>query len=263
MNGIISNQIKAQFVKELIKKNERPDGRDFLEYRPISINRNVFENCEGSAVCNLGDTKVLAGVKIDLATPFPDRPREGMLSVGCEFSPIAHPTFQAGPPDERSIELARVVDRGIRAANAIDLTKLFVAEGKVLGVFIDLYILDHNGNLTDAAALAAMSAIKYAVVPKIDQDGAVYKLNREERHGKLPLGDDVVTSTFEKVNGSIILDASIEEETASSGRLTFGTTTSGMVCSAQKSGAAGFSLEEFDLLLDTALEKRKELLKLL
>ena len=88
-------------------------------------------------------------------------------------------------------------------------------------------------------------------------------MNREERHGKLPLGDDVVTSTFEKVNGSIILDASIEEETASSGRLTFGTTTSGMVCSAQKSGAAGFSLEEFDLLLDTALEKRKELLKLL
>lgn len=260
---MISDQIKAQFVKDLIKKAERPDGREFLQHRDVSIQKNVFENCEGSAICHFGDTKVLAGVKIDLATPFPDRPNEGMLSVGCEFSPIAHPSFQAGPPGEASIELARVVDRGIRAANAIDLTKLKVAEGKVLGVFIDLYILDHNGNLTDAAAMAAMSAVKNAVVPKVVQDGEAYKLNREDRKAKLPLGEDVVTCTFEKVNGSIILDASIEEENASSGRMTFGATTSGLICSAQKSGSASFTLEEFDFLIDTTLEKRKELLKLL
>lgn len=260
---MIADQIKAQFVKELMKKAQRPDGREFLQHREISIQKNVFENCEGSAICNLGDTKVLAGVKVDLATPFPDRPNEGMLSVGCEFSPIAHPSFQAGPPDERSIELARVVDRGIRAANAVDLTKLYIAEGKVLGVFIDLYILDHNGNLTDAAAMAAMSALKNAVVPKVEQDGEKYKLNRQERKGKLPLGEDVVTCTFEKVNGSTILDALIEEENASSGRLTFGATTNGLVCSAQKSGSAGFTLDEFDFLLDTTLAKRGELIKLL
>lgn len=260
---MISDQIKAQFVKELIKKNERPDGREFLQHRDISIQKNVFENCEGSAICHLGDTKVLAGVKIDLATPFPDRPNEGMLSVGCEFSPIAHPSFQAGPPGEASIELARVVDRGIRAANAIDLTKLKVSEGKVLGVFIDLYILDHNGNLTDAAAMAAMSAVKNAVVPKVIQDGETFKLDRENRKDKLPLGEDVVTCTFEKVGDSIILDANIDEENASSGRLTFGATTNGLVCSAQKSGSAGFTLEQFDELLDLTLEKRKELIKLL
>ncbi|MDP3742229.1 MAG: exosome complex protein Rrp42 [Candidatus Micrarchaeota archaeon] len=263
MITMISDQIKAQFVKELIKKNNRPDGRQFLEHRSISMQKNVFENCEGSAICHLGDTKVLAGVKIDLATPFPDRPNEGMLSVGCEFSPIAHPNFQAGPPGEASIELARVVDRGIRAANAIDLTKLKIADGKVLGVFIDLYILDHNGNLTDAAALAAMSAVKNALVPKIEQDGEVYKLNHEERKNKLPLGEDVVTCTFEKIGESIVLDANIDEENASSGRLTFGATTSGLICSAQKSGSAGFMLDEFDNILDLTLEKRKELLKLL
>ncbi|MFH1247475.1 MAG: exosome complex protein Rrp42 [Candidatus Micrarchaeota archaeon] len=260
---MIADQIKAQFVKELIKKNERPDGRQFLEYRPISIQKNVFENCEGSAICSIGDTKVLAGVKIDLATPFPDRPNEGMLAVGCEFSPIAHPNFQAGPPDERSIELARVVDRGIRAANTIDLKKLKIVDGKVLGIYIDLYILDHNGNLTDAAAMAAMSALKNAVVPKVEQDGEVYKLNHNERTNGLPLGEAVVTCTFEKINGAIVLDAGIDEENASSGRLTFGTTTSGLICSSQKSGSAGFTLEEFDSLIDLALEKRKDLLKLL
>lgn len=260
---MIADQIKAQFVKELMKKNQRPDSREFLEYRPISIQKNVFENCEGSALCSIGDTKVLAGVKIDLATPFPDRPNEGMLSVGCEFSPVAHPSFQPGPPDEKSIELARVVDRGIRAANTIDLTKLKIGEGKVLGVFIDLYILDHNGNLTDAAAIAAMSAVKNALVPKVEKEGETFKLNHEKRTDKLPLGEEVVTCTYEKIGSNIVLDASIDEEKASSGRLTFGTTTSGMICSAQKSGAAGFSLQEFDSLIETSLEKRAELLKLL
>ncbi len=260
---MISDQIKAQFIKDLIKDNKRADGRDFMAYRPIEIEKNVFENCEGSAICKIGDTKVLAGVKIDLATPFPDRPNEGMLSVGCEFSPIAHPSFQAGPPDERSIELARVVDRGIRAANTIDLTKLVVAPGKVMGVFIDLYILDYNGNLTDAAAMAAMSAVKNAIVPKVEQDGEVYKLNHEERKHHLPLGESVVTCTFEKVNGSILLDANIDEENASSGRLTFGTTTTGKICSAQKSGLASFTLEQFDSLIDMSLEQRHALMKLL
>ena len=260
---MIADQIKSEFVKEFIKKNERPDGRGFMEHRPIQIAKKVFENCEGSAICNIGDTKVLAGVKVDLATPFPDRPDEGMLSVGCEFSPIAHPKFQTGPPDERSIELARVVDRGIRAANTIDLSKLYVAPGKVLGVFIDIHILDHNGNLIDAAAMAAMSALKHAVVPKIEQDGEVYKLNREQPTGKLPLGEEVVTCSFEKIDNAIVLDANIDEENASSGRLTFGATGNGMICSAQKSGAAGFTIPEFDSLVDVTLEKRKELLKLL
>lgn len=260
---MISEQVKAQFVKDLIKKNQRPDGRQFMEHRSIEIIKNPFENCEGSAICQIGDTKVLAGVKVDLATPFPDRLNEGMLSVNCEFSPIAHSTFEAGPPDERSIELARVVDRGIRAANTIDLKKLYVAPGKVLGIFIDLYVLDYNGNLTDAAAIAAMSALKNAKMPTVEKEGEVYKLNHDKRPGKLPLGQEVVTCTFEKINNTIVLDASIEEEHASSGRFTFGATNDGHICSAQKSGSAGFTIEEFDSLIDTTLEKRAALFKLL
>ncbi len=260
---MIVDQLKAQFVKDLLRKNQRGDGRDFFDYRSVRVDKNVFQNAEGSAICHIGDTKVLAGVKIDLAKPFPDKPKEGMLSVNCEFTPMAHPAFQPGPPNESSIELARVVDRGIRAANVIDLPKLFIAEGNVLGVFIDLYILDHNGNLTDAAALAAMAAVKNSVVPKIEQDGDTFKLNREQRSDSLPLTDEVVTCTFEKINSSVLLDGDLNEENASSGRLTFGVTKSGLICAAQKSGSAGFTLEEFDLLVDKSIEKKDELLKLL
>lgn len=261
---MVLEMIKAQYVRDLLEKNERGDGRDLLEYRPVKVETGVFENCEGSAIAHIGDTKVLAGVKVDLATPFPDRPQEGVLMVGSEFSPIANPEFLPGPPDEKSIELARVVDRGIRAAGTINLNKLYVSPGVVLGVFIDVHILDHNGNLPDAAALAAAAALRSAVVPKVEpseKEGEKPKLNREKRSGSLPLGDNVVTCTVDKIGSKILLDASLEEEHASDGRFTLGTSSGGLVVSAQKSGAAPFTIPEFESLVDLAMEKQKELLK--
>jgi exosome complex component RRP42 len=254
---MITDEVKEAFVLDLMKKNLRADGRGMLDYRQIGVDKNVYENCEGSAVAHIGDTKVVAGVKIDLATPFADRPTEGVIMFNAEFSPVAHPEFTAGPPDERSIELARVVDRGIRSAECIDLDKLFLEEEKVLGVYVDLFIVDHNGNLTDTAYLASMAALRGTKVPKYE-DG---KLVREERTAQLPIARDVVSCTFEKVGDRILLDGREEEEVSSSGRVTFATCGDDLLCASQKSGRAGFGRAEFESMIDTSLAKRRELLK--
>jgi exosome complex component RRP42 len=254
---MITDEVKEAYVLDLMKKNTRVDGRGMLDYRPITVTKNVYENCEGSAMAQVGDTKVIAGLKLDVATPFGDRPNQGVIMFNAEFSPIAHPDFTAGPPDERSIELARVVDRGIRSAECIDLDKLFMEEGKVLGVFVDLFIIDHTGNLTDAAYLASMAALNNAKMPKYE-DG---KLIREERKDALPIARQIVSSTFEKVADTILLDAREEEEVSSSGRVTFASCGDDMLCASQKSGRAGFSSAEFDRMIDVTLSKRKELLK--
>lgn len=254
---MILDEIKAGYVKDLITKGQRLDGRNAMQLRPIEVKVNPYENQEGAAWVKIGDTQVFAAVKIDLATPFSDRPDEGVLAVGAEFSPIAHPSFFSGPPDEKSIELARVVDRGIRAANVIDLKKLYLEEGKVLGVFIDIHVLDHSGNLIDAAALGAMIALANARLPKYENG----KLNHEERQGKLPIQNKVVTTTFEKIKGNLILDANIDEEHASEGRLTFGASEDGFICAAQKSGQGAFTAAEISQLIDECLEKKNELLK--
>src|SRR3990172_11012866 len=120
----------------------------------------MIEKANGSAQVYLGKTKVLAGVKIQPGQPFEDTPDEGILTVNAEFVPLASPSFEAGPPDENSIELARVVDRGIRESKAIDLKKLCIDPGKkVFMIFVDVYVLDHDGNLIDAAAMAALGAL--------------------------------------------------------------------------------------------------------
>jgi exosome complex component RRP42 len=256
---MIVNEIKEAYVKDLLKSGKRADDRDFLAYREIKIEKGILPNAEGSCLAQIGDTKVLAGVKFDVVEPYKDRPNEGTFQVNAEFLTAAHPEFFPGPPDERSIELARVVDRGIRSADVIDTKKLILPDGKALGVFVDLYILDHCGNLIDTAALAAMGALLDTKIPKYENE----KLNRTEFSGKFELSKTVAVCSFEKIDGKFILDASDEEEVASSGRLSLATCDGELVCAAQKSGADALTKEELLQLIGIAQEKGKELRSLL
>jgi len=139
------------YALELIKKGRRVDGRDFNQFRNIEVRNNIISKAEGSSRVKIGGTEVIAGVKLNLGTPFPDMPDNGNLSVNAEFSPIASPEFEPGPPSEDATELARVVDRGIRESHAIELEKLCITPGeKVWSVFIDLLLISHKGNLLDA-----------------------------------------------------------------------------------------------------------------
>ena len=47
-----------------------------------------------------------------------------------ELVPFASPMFESGPPREDAIELARVVDRGIRHSEIVDKKKLCITPGK-------------------------------------------------------------------------------------------------------------------------------------
>jgi len=51
------------------------------------------------------------------------------------------------------------VDRVIRESEAIELKKLFIEEGKVWIVYVDLAIFDMRGNLMDASMLASIKAL--------------------------------------------------------------------------------------------------------
>lgn len=253
---MLIEEVTTAMVRDLIKSGKREDGREFLVYREAKIEKGFVKNAEGSALAQIGNTKVLCGVKLDLMAPFPDRPNDAVVMVGCEFSPMAHSEFQAGPPDERSIELARVVDRAIRSADCIDAAKLDRTDEKVMAVFIDLHVLDNCGNLIDTAALAAMAALKNTKVPKIDKE--IGKLVREDFVGPLPLKRGALTCSFEKIDGKILLDGSDKEDVASEGRMTVGVTDDGFVCCGQKSGEAGFSKEELSQLMELSLERSKK-----
>ena len=251
-------KLEQKTVHDLIVKGKRLDERGPLDYRPLTIMLGTVEKANGSAYVYLGKTKVLAGVKVESGTPFPDTPDEGILTVNAEFVPMASPTFEAGPPDENSIELARVVDRGIRESKAIDVKKLCIQPGKkVFVVFVDIYVLDHDGNLIDAAGMAALGALISAKMRAFDvKDGEV--VYRDEKI-PLPVNNHPVPITSVKIDGSIVLDPCLEEEQVMSCRLTVTTDKDDNVCAMQKGGLGVFTPEEIKQIISTAVSKSRDL----
>ncbi len=254
----IVSDIERESMRTLLSKRRRIDGRGLEDFRKIEIETGVVEKAEGSAMVKLGDTKVVVGVKAEIGAPFPDTPNKGVLTVNAEFVPTASPFFEPGPPDEDAIELARVVDRGLRESEAIDLEKLCLVEGeKVWILFVDLYILDHSGNLFDASALGAIAALLTTKIPKVEVQEDEIKVLDEEV--PLPMRHIPVSVTFAKIGDSIIVDPCIEEEQVMDACLTITVDEEGHLVSMQKGGSGTFDVNDINYMLETALRKAKDL----
>ena len=244
------------YALELIRKGRRVDGREFDQFRKVEVRNNIISKAEGSSRVRIGGTEVIAGVKLNLGTPFPDMPDNGNLSVNAEFSPIASPDFEPGPPSEDATELARVVDRGIRESHSIELEKLCITPGeKVWSVFVDLLLISHKGNLLDACSLAAVNAIWNARVPKIEDE----KVIRGEYSGKLPVVWKPVNISVCKVDNHFLMDPALEEEDIIDAKLCIAIRDDDKICSLQKQGRNSLKFNDLEKMFDLALEKSRKM----
>ncbi len=251
--------ITKEYVESVVTKNARIDGRKFDEYRDVTIEYGVSKkSAEGSARVKIGETEVIAGVKLDLGTPFPDKPDEGSIMVNVELLPLSSPHFESGPPSIDAIEMSRVTDRGIRECHAINFKKLCVEKGeKVWLVFIDIYPINAAGNLFDACTLAAMAALRDAKFPGL-VDGKVDYYQKTEND--LPIERLPISCTVWKVKDQLLVDPTQEEENASNARVTIVFTEDGKICAMQKGKDESMTQEDVMKAVDMA-EKTTEMLR--
>ena len=254
MSEVIAT-LKKDYIYNLMIKGKRQDGRGFKDFRDIKLETNVVIKAEGSAKVTLGETQVLVGVKLQTGTPFSDSQDEGVIITNLELNPIASPEFEPGPPKEEAIEMARVVDRGIRESGAIDVKKLCITHGEsVWIVFIDVHILNDSGNLIDASCLAAIAALLTTTVPN-EQHGI--GPNAPLAMKELPVG-----ITIAKIGSKLMVDPSLDEEMVCDTKLTIVSSSDGSVAGMQKMGPAPFTEAEILEAIDIACEKGAELREL-
>ncbi|MBY8999892.1 MAG: exosome complex protein Rrp42 [Candidatus Heimdallarchaeota archaeon] len=263
-NYIIS-EIEKDHMLSLLEQNKRIDGRTYNTFREVKIETNLVEKAEGSAIVTIGDTKLIVGVKAILGSPFPDTPESGVITTSAELSPIASPYFESGPPSEDSIELARVTDRTIRESHCIDLSKLcIVPEKHVWILFIDFYVLNHDGNLFDAAVLGAIAALATTKIPKVKvlEDGFVEKLEEKE---SLKIDHYPVAVTCYKLDKYKIYDANFKEDRCSDSRITIGFDEEDHIVALQKGKQGTYKPAEIMEIVHESLNisktLRKELMK--
>jgi exosome complex component RRP42 len=253
-------KIERKTIVETFKGGKRIDGRLSDQYRDLKIEVGALPKAEGSAKVKLGKTTVLAGIKIDIGEPFQDTPDKGVLTVNAELVPLADPKYEPGPPNEIAVELARVVDRGIRESGAIDLKKMCIIPGKkVLVIFVDLYILDNDGNLIDASALAALASLLDTKMKKheIKGDEIIFK----EKFDPLPILNHPIAVTVSKIDDILFVDPCLEEEQLMDARLTITLDNEGKIRAMQKGRLGTLTLNEINSSVAMAEKKSIELRK--
>jgi len=254
------SHIDREFIQDLIRKGERIDGRAFDEYRKIEIEANVVPaKAEGSALVRLGDTSVVAGVKVLVGEPYPDSPDEGVTMVTVEMSPMASPLFELGPPKDDAIELARIVDRGVRESETVDAKGLCIEEGKkVYTVFADVYPLEYDGNLIDACSIAVNAALLTTRFPEMKMEEK--RVVATGKIIKLPIKNIAIEHTISKIGDKLIIDPILREEFVQDCRLTMAVDEKENFTALQKGGGAGpISLDLVDQAMGMALDNVKDI----
>ncbi|MFO7794006.1 MAG: RNA-binding protein [Candidatus Nanohaloarchaea archaeon] len=256
-------KLNTETIKEMASNNERLDDRNLDEYRDVSVETDYIPTtAQGSARVRIGDTDVIVGISFDVESPYDDRPNAGTIVTNAELAPMADREYESGPPQEIGVELARVVDRGIRESEAIDLESLCIEEGeKVYATFIDVHILNNDGNLLDAAALGAIAALTSGYLPEYDAEED--ELNYDEAAGDIPMTKIPVTATGRKIGDTLLWDTTSEEEEALGARLTVTLTEEGQVVAMQKGGREPLTQEEIYHIMEDAQNQTQQFRELL
>ena len=254
---IVENLRKIQ-MRESISAGKRLDERSLDEIRPLQIEIDVIKKASGSAWVKLGKTQVIAGIKVETGEPFEGLENSGAMIITAEVLPIASPHIEPGPPDEETIELARVVDRGVRESEMLDLSKLVLVPGKIVyTIFVDCSIINVDGNLFDATSYAVVSALASCKLPIFEiKDDKVVETGKTQEP---PITTIPVSITTVRIGDYLLLDPNTEEEACMDARLTITTNSRGSIVAMQKGLKGYFTVDEVKGIADKARIKGEEI----
>lgn len=249
-----------EFYREHLKHDVRPNGRALMRARrPQVASGNAIASADGSALLRLGQTSVIVGVQCEPVAPAPEETdseeSRGRIVVSIDLPAICSPAAagvsgmslggaagaagRSGQVEREKAVLTELLQR-TASDGLVDLTSLLAVKGHaVWSCHCDVVVLEHDGNLADAALLAMMVALSRVRLPRCKWDeehGAL--VVEEERALPLSLATPLYPSTFAMVGGSMLFDPTAEEESLATSLFTLMLDASGELRSLHKPGGA-------------------------
>ncbi len=179
----------------------RPDGRKNDELRRIKIRRNYIKPAEGSALIELGDTRVICTASIEeKVPPFLRDQKRGWVTAEYGMLPRATSVRTSreatlGKTGGRTTEIKRLIGRALRAV--IDMEKLGERT-----IWLDCDVIQADGGTRTASITGAYIALYDAVRVAMDK-GLVTKN---------PLIDSLAAISVGIVGGVPMLDLCYAED---------------------------------------------------
>jgi ribonuclease PH len=219
------------------KGNRKPD-----EIRRISIQRGFIKHAEGSALIDMGDTRIICTASIlDGVPDFLKNTGKGWLTAEYSMLPRATPTRKVreasrGKIDGRTQEIQRIIGRALRSV--VDLS--------VIGertLWIDCDVIQADGGTRTASITGGFVAL----IEAVDY------LMKYQLINQMPVKDIVAAVSVGIVDGEPLLDLNYEEDSRAEVDLNVVKTGSGRFVEIQGTAEQNpFEQEQLDILLEIA-----------
>jgi len=233
-----------------VGEDVRVDGRKRADYRQGDVTPNVITNSHGSIRARLGETDVIVATKVDLGTPELSRPDQGSIKFLVDCSPTASPDFEGRGGDELAEKICRILSIAYDKSGTIDLKTLCIKSQKYCYIVnVDILVLQCGGNLIDVISMAVKLCLGICELPRVT--GVRYDLGQgvpvfsgdEFEFDYLDVSKSPVVVTLPRVGRYFVVDASLEEESCSKGKLAFGVSPDGCVTSIDKLGRGCYQVK--------------------
>merc|ERR1712000_624943 len=229
------------FVTKTLTEGLRVDNRKFDQCRPVLL---TFGDEFGVADVSFGKARVLARTSAEVTVPYADRPFDGVFTITSELSPMVAPSIEPNRPTETEVLLSRLLEKTVRRSGALDTESLCLVAGqKCWSVRVDLHVLNHDGNILDAACLAVIASLRHFKRPETTLDGEVLTVYTPAEREPVPL--------------------SWLEEQLRVSSCTFSLNRHGEICQVSKLGGSAVDAPLLIQCAQTALSKSKEYTDLL
>lgn len=263
-------QTQAIFIKNALAAKARLDLRSLEAGR--EINFRFADSKRGHAEVTLGKTRVLATIRGEIVKPRPEAPAEGFVIFSVNLSPMASPDFDPYPSagsktSYQANQLAVAVENLIVKSRAVDTEALCVDHAAgVWSIFVDLHVMDDDGNLLDACCLAAMAALRHYAGRK-DLDHPILYPGQTPPPMPLIIHHRPVMISFallaiRDTDFDLVMDPTGDEEATAAGTLSIGINEAGELCAICHSGS-GLSRSTLSYAERLALKRGVEVQNLL
>jgi len=183
---------------QFLERDCRPDGRSLSEIRKLKISPGAISSAEGSSIVQLGQTKVICGIKCEIGVPHASKPKEGKIVVNVHLPPLCSGKFSGGKPTEETLALGEYVSNLLLSTKVLDLDELCVVPNTAVWVlYADIMCLDYDGNMHDVAPLAVLAALSNLRLPetKVDEKEGEVFLIPEGESGEVKKRREIETSS--------------------------------------------------------------------
>ena len=230
----------------------RIDNRTADQMRPVHISPDFISIAEGSALIEVGHTRVICTASIEETVPtFLRNTGKGWITA--EYGMLPRSTLTRTPRESskgriggRTHEIQRLIGRSLRA----------VADLRSLGertIFIDCDVLQADGGTRTASITGAYVALALAL----------QKLVAAGTLARSPLRDAVAATSVGIVDGEVLLDLAYEEDSRAEVDMNLVMTGSGKFIEVQATAESQpFNDSQLDLLLTLAKQGIQELMQI-